>query len=316
MVALTGVEPAVRQFSSVQLGLSGCRFSTVGIPGCPKTPPRTADVVARSWRTSRAEGAGEAAGLLAARLVIGVLREELSLPPSFPDRDLGPTTPSAQEFPPNVRVARDTTGAPNSQAGRVGKRCATRPDLLIRKTVRDASRLLDGRAVIDRNHLSLGSGCLGVMATRNSTPALRTLARRTAGHRKGRYRARPGFRQAAGTSVTLDHAFTTNRTRRSRQSLRPRPVADREDHCYAARSPFHPRRPHLFPIPRSRHGPYASHLQPRQVARPGNRQRSRQFPSHSPSPRERHPAPVIRPLHLRCRPPRRDWPHDRRMEEV
>ena len=149
MVALTGVEPAVRQFSSVQLGLSGCRFSTVGIPGWPKTPPRTADVVARSWRTSRAEGAGEAAALLAARLVIGVLREELSLPPSFPDRDLGPTTPSAQEFPPNVRVARDTTGAPNSQAGRVGKRWATREELSNATTWDPNFRMASGHDVLN-----------------------------------------------------------------------------------------------------------------------------------------------------------------------
>jgi hypothetical protein len=29
----------------------------------------------------------------------------------FPDEDYWPTTPSAQEFQPNVRVARDTSGA-------------------------------------------------------------------------------------------------------------------------------------------------------------------------------------------------------------
>src|ERR1035437_2213704 len=64
MVALTGVEPAVRQFSSVQLSLSGCGFSTVGIPRCSETLPRTTDVVARSWRTSRGRrGADEATAL-------------------------------------------------------------------------------------------------------------------------------------------------------------------------------------------------------------------------------------------------------------
>ena len=47
MVALTGVEPADRQFSSVQLGLSGCRFSTVGVPGYSGIPPRSADVTAQ-----------------------------------------------------------------------------------------------------------------------------------------------------------------------------------------------------------------------------------------------------------------------------
>src|ERR1035441_4448554 len=48
MVALTGVEPAVRQFSSVQLGLSGCRVSTVGVLGWAEMPPRSAAVLPRS----------------------------------------------------------------------------------------------------------------------------------------------------------------------------------------------------------------------------------------------------------------------------
>ena len=50
MVALTGIEPDGCQFTSVQLGLSGCVFSAVGIPGCSETPPRTADVTAQSQR--------------------------------------------------------------------------------------------------------------------------------------------------------------------------------------------------------------------------------------------------------------------------
>src|ERR1019366_1403795 len=48
LVALTGVEPADRQFSSVQFSLSSCVFSTVGISGCCETPPRIADVMTRS----------------------------------------------------------------------------------------------------------------------------------------------------------------------------------------------------------------------------------------------------------------------------
>jgi hypothetical protein len=56
MVALTGIEPAGCQFSSGELGLSGCVFSTVGIPRWPKTLPRTADVTAQSQRGLRAEG--------------------------------------------------------------------------------------------------------------------------------------------------------------------------------------------------------------------------------------------------------------------
>ena len=47
MVALTGVEPANRQFSSVQLGLSGCRFSTVQFARRLRKAPRTAGVVSR-----------------------------------------------------------------------------------------------------------------------------------------------------------------------------------------------------------------------------------------------------------------------------
>src|ERR1035437_350087 len=63
MVALTGVEPANRQFSSVQFSLSGCRFSTVGIPGWSGIPPRSADVTAQSQRSRGQRGAGEAAAL-------------------------------------------------------------------------------------------------------------------------------------------------------------------------------------------------------------------------------------------------------------
>src|ERR1017187_2873039 len=57
MVALTGVEPDGCQFSSVQLGLSSCVFSTVGVPGSPGMPPRAADVTAQSQRSCQAGGA-------------------------------------------------------------------------------------------------------------------------------------------------------------------------------------------------------------------------------------------------------------------
>jgi|ERR1035441_3904200 hypothetical protein len=68
MVALTGIEPDGCRFSSVQLGLSSCVFSPVGIPRWSETPPRTADVTAQSqrgrgalrsgdgWRTQRGGG--------------------------------------------------------------------------------------------------------------------------------------------------------------------------------------------------------------------------------------------------------------------
>ena len=69
MVALTGIEPDGCQFSPVQLGLTGCVFSPVGIPGWTETLPRTADVTAQSQR-SRSKvvgltGAGEASDLRA-----------------------------------------------------------------------------------------------------------------------------------------------------------------------------------------------------------------------------------------------------------
>jgi hypothetical protein len=54
MVALTGIEADNRQFDSVQLGLSGCDFSAVGIPGCSETTARTADVTAHSQRSRSA----------------------------------------------------------------------------------------------------------------------------------------------------------------------------------------------------------------------------------------------------------------------
>ena len=41
------------------LGLSGRRFSTVGIPRCSETPPRIADVTAQSQRTHGQTGAGD-----------------------------------------------------------------------------------------------------------------------------------------------------------------------------------------------------------------------------------------------------------------
>ena len=64
MVALTGIEPDGRRFSSVELGLSSCVFSTAGVPGCSETPPRTADVTAQSQRSRGTRGAGEAVALL------------------------------------------------------------------------------------------------------------------------------------------------------------------------------------------------------------------------------------------------------------
>jgi hypothetical protein len=50
MVALTGIEPDGWRFSPVQLGLTGCVFSTARIPRCSETPPQTADVTAQSQR--------------------------------------------------------------------------------------------------------------------------------------------------------------------------------------------------------------------------------------------------------------------------
>ena len=58
LVALTGIEPDGCQFSLVQLGLTGCVFSPVGIPRCSETPPRTADVTAQSQRGPEPEGRG------------------------------------------------------------------------------------------------------------------------------------------------------------------------------------------------------------------------------------------------------------------
>ena len=58
LVALTGIEPDGCQFSLVQLGLTGCVFSPVGIPGCSETPPRTAVVTAQSQRSRGPRGAG------------------------------------------------------------------------------------------------------------------------------------------------------------------------------------------------------------------------------------------------------------------
>jgi hypothetical protein len=64
MVALTEIEPEGCQFRSVQLGLSGCVFSAVGIPGWSETPPRIADVVtwlslgARGWCKGRRRRTG------------------------------------------------------------------------------------------------------------------------------------------------------------------------------------------------------------------------------------------------------------------
>ena len=57
LVALTGIEPEGWQFSPVQLSLCGCGFSTLGILGCSGTPPRTADVTARSQRSRGRTGA-------------------------------------------------------------------------------------------------------------------------------------------------------------------------------------------------------------------------------------------------------------------
>jgi len=61
LVALTGIEPEGCQFSPVQLGPSGCVFSTGGIPGCSETPPRTADVTAQSQRSGGTRALTDAA---------------------------------------------------------------------------------------------------------------------------------------------------------------------------------------------------------------------------------------------------------------
>ena len=47
MVALTGIEPAGRQFSSVQLGLSSCVFGLVQSATRAFMPRRVADVLPR-----------------------------------------------------------------------------------------------------------------------------------------------------------------------------------------------------------------------------------------------------------------------------
>src|ERR1017187_289797 len=100
MVALTGVEPAVRQFGSVQLGLSGCRFSTVGIPECAEIPPRRADVVARSAPAPKKKAAHPRGRL---RLLRARAR-----PPRFGN------CPSNLQMP---------TGALKLRAGTVDQRC-------------------------------------------------------------------------------------------------------------------------------------------------------------------------------------------------
>ena len=45
VVALTGIEPATLQFSSVQLGLSSCVFGPFQFVTTPKRALRTADVL-------------------------------------------------------------------------------------------------------------------------------------------------------------------------------------------------------------------------------------------------------------------------------
>src|ERR1035441_6372715 len=56
LVALTGIEPDGWRFSSVQPGLSVGFFRPGGIPRWSGTPPRTADVTARSQRSRRPTG--------------------------------------------------------------------------------------------------------------------------------------------------------------------------------------------------------------------------------------------------------------------
>src|SRR5579862_2995773 len=86
MVALTGIEPDRGQFSSVQLGLSSCVFSPVGIPRWSETPPRTADVTAQSQRTHvghvhatvRAHGTVVAAGRFSRPLSAVIRKNQLA----------------------------------------------------------------------------------------------------------------------------------------------------------------------------------------------------------------------------------------------
>jgi hypothetical protein len=90
MVALTGIEPAGYQFSSVQLSLSGCVFSTVGIPGYSETPPRTADVTAQSQRSCDASPVHAAVG---ARGAVAVRAHAPAIPETALVRKRIPTDP-------------------------------------------------------------------------------------------------------------------------------------------------------------------------------------------------------------------------------
>jgi hypothetical protein len=62
MVALTGIEPDGSRFGSVQVGLSSCVFSRVGIRRWSETVPRTADVTAQSQRSRGSQGRGRGCG--------------------------------------------------------------------------------------------------------------------------------------------------------------------------------------------------------------------------------------------------------------
>src|ERR1700722_13419104 len=73
MVALTGIEPAGCQSNSVHLGLSGCVFSLVRMPGCSGTPPRTSDITAQSQRDRGPSGADKG------RTGIGAWRSRISV---------------------------------------------------------------------------------------------------------------------------------------------------------------------------------------------------------------------------------------------
>jgi hypothetical protein len=134
MVALTGVEPADRQFSSVHVGLSGCRFSTVGIPGWPETPQRTADVVARSWRTWRPEGR---------RRGRRPLRNCRKLPIELPD---APPTGALRTISIDASLGRDHLGPSNNaktlQSQRAGN-CGGAKEHLSAQLVRSGEALLN-----------------------------------------------------------------------------------------------------------------------------------------------------------------------------
>ena len=88
MVALTGIEPASFQFSSVQFSLSSCVFSTVGTPQGAFRALRVADVLPRCCPATRILGSSRSpiplrAGnpMLADRPGIGIFLARVIQPP-------------------------------------------------------------------------------------------------------------------------------------------------------------------------------------------------------------------------------------------